>query len=182
MVRLPCYFPSCGWLLGAEQEFDLLVNVAPPGGRLQARFFDILLPYLPTADKEALAKIRQAETVDYKEANAIVKLDGKDSLKILLNIRVPEYNLNLNLNLTVHVEDNEAFFQLAHVMGIKNQLLENEEDIINYQIHLKTLMNCSHSIEIKENDMENNSAWDCLAQPGRLYGQGRWRSQPADYH
>lgn len=101
-----------------EQKMRLNLKVVPPGGRIQAHFFDVLLPYLPAADKAALVRIRQMQTVGYKEGDIRAELGGKDSLKIFLNMKVPEYNLNLNLNLTIRVEDNEAFFRLAELMGL----------------------------------------------------------------
>lgn len=101
-----------------QQQIKLRLSVSPPGGRVQARFFDVLLPYLPVADKATLAKIRVAETVTYKLANVAAELESKNSLKLLLNIQVPEYNFNLNLNLTLRVEDDKAFIQLAQLLGL----------------------------------------------------------------
>lgn len=101
-----------------DQELQLILKVTPPGGRLQARFFDVLLPYLPPADKEALELIRQMQTVGYNEAHVNAQLSSQDALKILLNIQVPEYNLNLNLNLTLRVEEGEGFLHLAQIMGL----------------------------------------------------------------
>lgn len=101
-----------------EQQMKLRLSVSPPGGRVQARFFDVLLPYLPVADKATLAKIRIAETVAYKLAHVAAELESKNSLKLLLNIQVPEYNFNLNLNLTLRVEDDKAFIQLAQLLGL----------------------------------------------------------------
>lgn len=73
---------------------------------------------MPPAEKEALAKIQSLQSVNYQSAAISVELAEKDALKVLLRIRVPDYNLNLNLNLTIRVEDNTAFFELAQLMGL----------------------------------------------------------------
>ncbi len=101
-----------------SETIRLNLNVTEPGGRLPAYFFDSLLPYLPPAEKEALAKIQSLQSVNYQSAAISVELAEKDALKVLLRIRVPDYNLNLNLNLTIRVEDNTAFFELAQLMGL----------------------------------------------------------------
>lgn len=44
----------------------------------------------------------------------------------------------------------------TQVMEIKNQLLENEEDINSYEIQLQTLMNTNEDFEIEKTDIEKN--------------------------
>ncbi|MDP3921167.1 MAG: hypothetical protein Q8R76_10240 [Candidatus Omnitrophota bacterium] len=100
------------------EKIKLSLNVTPPGGRLPAYFFDMLLPYLPPAEKEALSQIRTLKSVKYESAQVTAELAEKDALKILLKIKVPAYNVNLNLNLTIRVEDNTAFSELAKLMGL----------------------------------------------------------------
>jgi hypothetical protein len=100
------------------ESFQLKLEVKPPGGQVQARFFGALTPYLPVAQKQILAKIRSSEVVDYKEMNLKAELASNEEVKMLLHMGVPEYNLNLNLNITLRVEDQEAFYQLAQVMGL----------------------------------------------------------------
>ncbi len=101
-----------------EQELKLRVGIAPPGGRVQSRFFEVFVPYLPIGDKETLAKIRLVQTVGYRLANVAAELENKNALKVLLNIQIPEYNLNLNLNLLLRVEDSGAFIQLTQLLGL----------------------------------------------------------------
>jgi hypothetical protein len=104
--------------LKGQEVFRLKLNVVPPGGRLQARFFDLLLPYLPAADKGVIETIRSTQTVRYHEADLTAELTGPEVLNLLLHIQVPDYNLNLNLNVKVRVEAHDAFTQLAEVMGL----------------------------------------------------------------
>lgn len=104
--------------LQGQEVFRLKLNVVPPGGRLQARFFDLLLPYLPAADKVVLETIRATQTVRYQEADLAAELTGPEVLNVLLHIQVPDYNLSLNLNVKVRVEASDAFSQLAEVMGL----------------------------------------------------------------
>lgn len=101
-----------------DQTFQLDLKVAEPGGRLQARFFDLLLPYLPPADQKALVVIKDAKMVQYKEAEITAGMEGPETIKLLLRIRVPDYNLNLNLNLKVRVESRESFVELARIAGL----------------------------------------------------------------
>ncbi|MFZ5802227.1 MAG: hypothetical protein ACOY3K_03830 [Candidatus Omnitrophota bacterium] len=101
-----------------EQEFRMDLKVQEPGGHLQARFFDLFLPYLPPASQKVLEKVRKERTVDYRNADFSVKLGEPGTINVLLRILVPDYNLNLNLNLVIRVEDNEALGQLAQVMGL----------------------------------------------------------------
>jgi len=101
-----------------QEVFRLKLNVVPPGGKVQARFFDILLPYLPATEKAVLEAIRATKTVNYRQANLTVELTGPETVNVLLQIQVPDYNLNLNLNVKVRVEEADAFSQLAEVMGL----------------------------------------------------------------
>lgn len=103
-----------------KESFTLNLKVMEPGGQLQAKFFDLLLPYLPTADQAALAMISQTQMIHYKEADLKIRRDSPDAVKLLLHILVPDYNLNLNLNVTVRVEDQNAFFELAKIFGLIN--------------------------------------------------------------
>ena len=101
-----------------SQDFRLKLNVPPPGGTLQARFFDLLLPYIPPAQKAVLETINTTQTVQYQEADLNVALASPEAVNLLLHIAVPDYHLNLNLNVTIRVEDQEAFLQLAALLGL----------------------------------------------------------------
>lgn len=105
-------------LAEGSQELRISLKVTPPGGKLQARFFEILVPYLPAGQKAILEKINNAKTVDYKEADIEVNLGGPETVNLVLHILVPDYNLNLNLNVALRVESQEMFFQLANVFGL----------------------------------------------------------------
>lgn len=100
------------------ESFQLRLNVIPPGGRLQARFFDVLIPYIPAAQKSVIQKISASQTVGYREAKIDIERTGPESVKVLLHILVPDYNLNLNLNLTLRVESQDVFLQLAELFGL----------------------------------------------------------------
>jgi hypothetical protein len=101
-----------------DGAFTLDLKVAEPGGRLQARFFDLLLPYLPAAEQAALAVIRGTQMVNYREADLHVRRAGGETINLLLHLLVPDYNLNLNLNLTLRVEEKEAYSRLAGLAGL----------------------------------------------------------------
>ncbi len=101
-----------------EPEFELKLRIEEPGGRLQARFFDLLLPYLPAADRTALESIGGLKTVKYRKADLNVALAGAETVNVLLSIAVPDYNLNLNLNLKILVESGEVFAKLAELLGL----------------------------------------------------------------
>ena len=109
-------FLQLGISLGDAEEIGCEFSRTSPIKQLT--FFDLLLPYLPTAEKLALKTIQGAATVSYKEADLKLSLATAETLNLLLHIAVPDYNLNLNLNLTIRVEDNEAFFRLAELMGL----------------------------------------------------------------
>lgn len=103
---------------GGAEALHINLKVSEPGGRLQARFFDVLLPYLPLADQQALGAIKDLKTVRYREADFEAALEGPETVKCLLHIRVPDYNLNLNLNMKIRVENQESFWELARFLGL----------------------------------------------------------------
>lgn len=102
-----------------EQPFVITLSISEPGGKIQARFFDILIPYLPGANQKAVrSQIPSGGTVDYRHAALKIELANPEKVKILFNILVPAYNLNLNLNAEVHVEEESAFLQIAQLMDL----------------------------------------------------------------
>lgn len=105
-------------LAEGSPELRIHLKVTPPGGRLQARFFEILVPYLPAGQKAILDKMSASNTVEYKEADIQVSLGGPETVNLVFHILVPDYNLNLNLNVALRVESQEMFFQLANVFGL----------------------------------------------------------------
>lgn len=100
------------------REFRLDLKVTPPGGRLQARFFDLLIPYLPAAQRAVLETISGTKTVRYQKADIQLERSGPEAVKALLRIQVPDYNLKLNLNVTIRVESEDVFLQLAELFGL----------------------------------------------------------------
>lgn len=105
---------------GREPEFSLDLEAPEPGGNIQARFFDLFLPYLPTAvQKERVQKISQSQQlVRYARAALRVNMAQSDLVKILLQIFIPAYNLKLTLNATVRTDEKTTFAQIAQLMGI----------------------------------------------------------------
>jgi len=102
-----------------EMLFKLKLEVQQPGGNIQARFFQMLVPLLPQAkDRLPLDKIAKAAGfVRYRDAQFDVELVNPETMKIFLHILVPEYNLNLNLNMEVRTDRENAFLDIAQWMG-----------------------------------------------------------------
>ncbi len=98
---------------------DSTLKVLPPGGEIQARFFQVLQPYLPGAAQPLLIQATlSGAVVTYKEAEAHITLAKPDELNVFLYLLVPVYNLNIRLNLTVKLDEENAFGKLAQVMGL----------------------------------------------------------------
>lgn len=104
---------------GREPEFTLDLETPEPGGNIQARFFDLFLPYLPASpQKERVQKASESKAlVRYDRAALKISLPQSDRMKILLQIFVPAYNLKLTLNATVRTDAKNAFSQIARLMG-----------------------------------------------------------------
>ena len=98
----------------------LHLQVDEPGGKLQARLFDTLKPYLPEVTvRQKVEKIAGGPAlVNYRKARLDLDLPESDRLKIFLHIEVPDYNLNLNLNIEVRVDSKNAFADLAGLVGL----------------------------------------------------------------
>lgn len=97
---------------------ELLIQ--EPGGRIQAQFFDLLLPYLP--EFKNVEKIKtlasQKSLVKYKNAALIVTLKESDKMKVFLHIMIPDYNISLNLNLEIRTDKKNAFMEIAQMLGL----------------------------------------------------------------
>ncbi len=100
--------------------FKGTLNVAEPGGKIQARFFDLFTPYLPKSQVKSAVKKIAAEKglVTYQTASAEVSLLTPTELKVLLHILIPVYNLALNLNITIRLDDENAFAKIAQIAGV----------------------------------------------------------------
>lgn len=107
-------------LFGHKPVFTMDLEAPEPGGNIQARFFDIFLPYLPTSiQKERVQKVSQSQQlVRYNRAALRVNLVQRDNIKILLQIFIPAYNLKLTLNATIRTDEKTAFSQIARLMGL----------------------------------------------------------------
>jgi hypothetical protein len=105
---------------GREPEFSMDLEAPEPGGNIQARFFDLFLPYLPASlQKEKIEKISESrELVRYGRAALRVNLPQSDNMKILLQIFIPAYNLKLTLNASIRTDEKDAFSQIARLMGL----------------------------------------------------------------
>ena len=112
---------TCVQIAGHEPVFDLKITVPQPGGTVQARFFDLFLPYLPASvQKDRVVKLvsEKKQLVRYQTAELEMSLPQPDSMKILLHILVLDYNLKLTLNMTVRTEQKDSFSQIARIMGL----------------------------------------------------------------
>ncbi|MCB9799130.1 MAG: hypothetical protein H6757_00045 [Candidatus Omnitrophica bacterium] len=100
-----------------KQSFKLELTASDAGGTLQARFFDVFLPYLPAIERKHMNQLLQANLVSYKQAALDMELLSKETMKVLLRILVPDYNLNLNLNAQIRLEEGNSFIQIAELLG-----------------------------------------------------------------
>jgi hypothetical protein len=96
------------------------IHIAKPGGRLQSRFFDGIVPYLPqTKARSELKKLAsQTELVNFDDAILKLDLSRTDKIKVFLHIMIPDYNLNLNLNIEVRIDEKNALLELGQIMGL----------------------------------------------------------------
>ncbi len=104
-----------------EPVFDMNLEAPQPGGLVQARFFNLFLPYLPkSVQKERVVKLisQKDQLVRYQDAALQVGLSQSDRMKILLRILVLDYNLKLTLNVEIRLDQKNAFSQIAQFMGM----------------------------------------------------------------
>ncbi len=106
--------------LGQEPAFSMNLEAPQPGGNIQARFFDVFLPYLPfSVQKERVQKVVESQKlIRYHQANLTVQMAQSDLIKIHLQIFIPDYNLKLTLNADVRTDEKKAFSQIARIMGL----------------------------------------------------------------
>ncbi len=100
-------------------SFSTDLKVSEPGGKVQAEFFDLLSPYLPRTSKDkTLTQIVEGKrVVRYSRAALRLHTLKADTLKGVFRILIPEYNVDLNVNLVVHLDKNNAFAELAELLG-----------------------------------------------------------------
>lgn len=109
------------WKPDQDPVFDVALEAPEPGGLLQARFFDLFLPYLPkSVQKERVEKLisSQDRLVRYQDAVLEVSLPQSDHMKVLLRILVLDYNLKLTINVDIRMDAKNAFSQIAQLMGL----------------------------------------------------------------
>jgi hypothetical protein len=105
---------------GGRPFCEIRLRVEEPGGKLQARFFETLKPYLPQlAVQQKVEEIAGKQAlVDFREAELRLDLAESDRMKIFLHIAVPDYNLDLNLNIELRVDSENAFADVAGLVGL----------------------------------------------------------------
>ena len=96
------------------------ISIQEPGGRLPARFFEALTPYLPQlATRERVQEISKGGGwVGFRDAALTADLAEPDKMKVFLHILVPDYNLDLNVNLEIRLDEKNAFSRLFQLMGL----------------------------------------------------------------
>ncbi len=99
-------------------EFQMGLNVRQPGGYLQARFFDMLRPYIPGMPQISIAGQGADGVVAYRDARLELGIAASGTVKGFLHIYVPEYNINLNVNLEVRLDQENALMELFKTMGL----------------------------------------------------------------
>ncbi len=106
--------------LGREPEFSMNLEAPQPGGNIQAKFFDLFLPYLPfSVQKERVQKVVQSQKlIRYRQADLAIQMPQSDLIKIHLQIFIPDYNLKLMLNADIRTDEKNAFSQIARIMGL----------------------------------------------------------------
>ena len=105
---------------GQEPAFSMNLEAPQPGGNIQAKFFDLFLPYLPfSIQKERVQKVvKSQKLIRYDQAALTVEMAQSDLIKIHLQIFIPDYNLKLMLNANVRTDAKNAFSQIARIMGL----------------------------------------------------------------
>ena len=104
-----------------ETDFDMHLKAPHPGGELQAKFFDVFLPYLPTSAQRAKVKeitLEGDRLIKYQTADLQVGMPRTDQMKIFLQILILDYNLKLTLNVIVNADSKDAFYQIAQILGL----------------------------------------------------------------
>jgi len=102
-----------------RSTLSLKLDVDKPGGTLQARFFDLLLPYLPQLkdDKRLRGLAAQNEILRYDNAHIVMEWMKPTEIKVFLHILIKQYNIDLNLNLTIRMDRESSFIELGELLG-----------------------------------------------------------------
>lgn len=102
------------------EEPHFQVILASKDGLVQAKFFSVLLPYLPALPtKDKMIQLSQAGAVlPFKDAAIRMEMKEPGKLKIFLHVLIPDYNVSLNINFEIRLEDTVSFTQLARTLGL----------------------------------------------------------------
>lgn len=88
------------------------MKLEEPGGVVQARLFDLLLPYVPNASEIARISAQQA-VVEVRDARLTLTMERSDQLNLLFHAAVPSYNVVVNVRMDVHVDAQRPMELLA---------------------------------------------------------------------
>ncbi len=99
--------------------FVLDFRAVEPGGKLQSEFFELLRPFLPlTAPKDLLNKEGSGKRLmRYTRASLTLRTIQADKMSGIFRILLPDFPVNLNVNLEIRIDEDNAFFELARLMG-----------------------------------------------------------------
>ena len=105
---------------GGTTHVELDIAIPKPGGRIQSRFLDLLLPYVPQLGKRDNVRrlVAQNETVPYEDAKARILSVSPETIKVVLHISFPDYNLNLNLSVDIRLEEKNSLRGLTRALGL----------------------------------------------------------------
>lgn len=104
-------------------QFTATCEIGQPGGAVQAPFLKSIMPYIPAAAQTTA--LRQAvahdQPIRFQTARLSVESAAPDTLKALLLMALPEYNVVLDVDFTIHVDDAAAVPRLLalwdHLLG-----------------------------------------------------------------
>jgi len=106
---------------GAQQtpELDCALRIDEPGGLVQTKMFEWLVPYLPAT--EAIRRLAaRNELIEYRRAALELHGARDGRLKGLFRIDVPSHHLIVNLNLEITVDDETAIQRWLRLPEILN--------------------------------------------------------------
>lgn len=97
----------------------LRLHIDEPGGKVDAHFFDLLKPYLPKLrEGEGVKRIQgTGGLVSFRRLIFEAALAEADRMKVFFQMAVPDYNLDLNLNVEIRIDEENAFPELARLIG-----------------------------------------------------------------
>lgn len=99
--------------------FAMDFKIVEPGGKIQSEFFDLLRPFLPlSAPKDLLNKEDTAKRLmRYTRASLQLRTLQADKMSGTFRILLPDLPVDLNVNLEIRIDEDNAFFELARILG-----------------------------------------------------------------